>query len=116
METDITTAFNDLNPKEHHGMGSHALWFFQVGWGCSPALASTPRGPSGMPLVKTLGRGRLAQGIDHCFERALCGLIPLGSLDLSDEGLTQPFGYWGNNLKTQGPVLLNARWHLLLPL
>ena len=66
--------------------------------------------------LKHWGEGDLHRGLITALERALCGLIPLGSLDLSDEGLTQPFGYWGNNLKTQGPVLLNARWHLLLPL
>ena len=45
--------------------------------------------------IKTPGQGGLHRGRTTAHERALCGSTPPDPLDLSDEGLTQPWGYWG---------------------
>lgn len=72
METDIKTAFNDQNPRKHHCSGNTMV--------CKVMLCGSPKlvgeaaqsqhppawGPRGMLLVKTLQRGRLAQGVSHC--------------------------------------------------
>lgn len=67
----------------------------------------------------------LHRGWVTAHEPALDGSRPQDPLDLSDEGLTQPFGYWGRgghsvslgHLHTAGPVsLLNSEWQPPLPL
>lgn len=128
METAIATAFNDLNPREPRGRrtplvgevklhGSSKLAEDTVSPGIHPSRSRWYRGE-----LKHRGQGGLHRGRTTAHERALCGSTPPDPLDLSDEGLTQPWGYWGHSvslrhLNTEGPVpFLNSRWRPLLPL
>lgn len=126
METDVTTAFNDLNPGEplageSPGMGSRALWFFPVGGRCSPAPASTPPGPSGALRAQMLGRGDLHRCRSIAQENAFAVQHPQTPwiffmrvlLSLWDTGDIVSLGH----LKMGGPVpLLNSRRQALSPL
>lgn len=64
--------------------------------------------------LKHWGEGDLHRGWITAHDRALGGSIPLEPLDLSDEGLTLPFGSWGHSvslghLNTEGPAPLELR-------
>lgn len=96
-------------PGNTPGQGTpwYALWFLQVGWRGRPAPVSIPWGPSGM-----WGRRRAAQMLVHCSWTSSLWFNTPSPLHLFNEGLTQPFGYWGHSVSL-GP--LNTGGESLFP-
>jgi len=104
METDIPTAFNDWNPRKHHWSGNTMVWEVVL-CGSSKLVGDVaqPWHPHlEVPVVcfwlKRWGEGDLHRGWITAYEPALSGSRPPDPLDLCDEGLTWPFGYWGHSV------------------
>lgn len=101
METKVTAASNDLNPREHSWTGNPMV--------CSCGSCKLA-GEAGLlqyqyPELPVVCGGEGEQHRCWCtaHEPALCGSTALGPLHLFNEGLTQPFGYWGHSVSL-GPL------------